>query len=106
MVHFVKVAKFICNKFMFIWKFISLYGSLGPCSPKLGSLMQNCESSEGERSQRNYFFVTLKISEHLKENKNIKTSDRNRNVRSRRIPGQKKGGKACTYISISAFHVE
>lgn len=68
--------------------------------------MQNGESSEGERSQRNYFFVTLKISEHLKENKNIKTSDRNRNVRSRRIPGQKKGGKACTYISISAFHVE
>lgn len=44
--------------------------------PKLGSLMQNGDSSEGERSQRNDFFVTLKMSEQLKDNKNIKTPNK------------------------------
>ena len=47
---------------------------------ELRSLMQNGESSEGGRSQRNEFFVTLKRSEHLKENKSIKASDRSRTM--------------------------
>lgn len=33
----------------------------------------NGESSEGGRSQRNQFFVTLKVSEHLKENKALRS---------------------------------
>lgn len=65
------------------------------------------KSSEGERSQRNDFFVTFLKSENLKEKESIKTSDKNRNVRSSVILGQKKkGDDACLYVSISAFHVE
>lgn len=41
-------------------------------------------------------FCYFEKEENLKENKNIKTSDRNRNVSSRGILGQKeKGDEAC-----------